>query len=82
MRGCKRGPLRLMGLLPMKTPVAHKTGTLDRYVCDVGIITLPDNVGHVVVSIYIKDSTQDLAINERVLAEVGRTLYDYFLLSA
>ncbi len=81
MRGCKRGPLRLMGLLPPKTPVAHKTGTLTGYTCDIGIITLPHQTGHIALSAYIKNSKKDLTKNERVLAEIGRTVYDGFLLN-
>lgn len=79
MRGCKRGPLRLIGLLPPRTPVAHKTGTAAGYTCDVGIITLPHHAGHIAISTYIKNSTKDLANNERVLAEASRMAYDCFL---
>jgi beta-lactamase class A len=68
-----------MGLLPPKTPVAHKTGTLTEYTCDVGIISLPDDYGNIAISTYIKNSTKDLANNERVLAEVGRLVYDFML---
>ncbi len=82
MRGCKRGPQRLMGLLPARTPVAHKTGTLTGYTCDIGIITLPHNAGNIAISAYIKNSSQDLMNNERVLAEVGRSVYDYFLFNS
>lgn len=79
MRGCKSGPTRLMGLLPPKTPVAHKTGTLTGYTCDVGIITLPDTYGSIAVAAYVKNSSKDLTNNERVLAEVGRLIYDFML---
>jgi beta-lactamase class A len=57
-----------------------QTGTLTGYTSDVGIITLPHQAGHVAVSVYIKNSSKDLANNERVIAEVGRTIYDFFLL--
>lgn len=79
MRGCKRGPARLMGLLPPKTPVAHKTGTLTGYTCDVGIMTLPADYGHIAIAVYIKNSSKDLENNERVIAEVGRSVYDFIL---
>lgn len=79
MRGCKRGPARLMGLLPPKTPVAHKTGTLTGYTCDVGIITLPEDYGNIAIAVYIKNSSKDLINNERVLAEVARSVYDFIL---
>jgi beta-lactamase class A len=81
MRRCQRGGARLMGMLPPRTPVAHKTGTLTGYTSDVGIITLPHDCGSVAISAYIKNSSKDLMNNERVLAEVGRTVYDFFLLS-
>lgn len=70
-----------MGLLPPKTPVAHKTGTATGFTCDVGIITLPFEKGHIALSIYIAHSTNNLENNERVLAEAGRAIYDYFLYS-
>lgn len=80
MRRNKLYPKRLMGLLPHRTPVAHKTGTATGYTNDVGIITLPHDLGHVAISAYIKDSKNDKVPNERVLAEVSRTVYDCFLL--
>jgi beta-lactamase class A len=80
MRRNKLYPNRLMGLLPPKTPVAHKTGTATGYTNDVGIVTLPDQYGHIAITAFIKNSSKDKISNERVLAEVGRTIYDYFLL--
>lgn len=71
-----------MGLLPRRTPVAHKTGTATGYTNDVGIITLPHDGGHIAITAFIKESSKDKTCNERILAEVGRTVYDYFLLNA
>lgn len=79
MRGCKRGQLRLLGMLPNKTIIAHKTGTLPGFAADVGIITLPYDAGNIAISVYIKDSSKELSVLERIIAEVGRTIYDYFL---
>ena len=42
MRRCQTGACRLPGLLPPRTKVAHKTGTLGAVANDVGVITLPD----------------------------------------
>jgi beta-lactamase class A len=81
MRGCKRGQQRLIRMLPPKTPIAHKTGTLPGYTCDIGIITLPHQMGHIAITAFIKKSLQDLTNNERILAEVGRSVYDFFLFS-
>nr|AIA12586.1 ClassA_beta_lactamase [uncultured bacterium] len=74
------GPLRLKGLLPAGTPVAHKTGTMGATTNDVGIITLPDGAGHVALAVFVKGSTLDVPSRERVIAEIARTIYDYYLL--
>lgn len=79
MRRNKLYPNRLMGLLPAKTPVAHKTGTASGFTNDAGIITLPHDLGHVAITAFIKDAPQDKTINERVIAEACRTVYDYFI---
>jgi beta-lactamase class A len=80
MRRCKTGAQRIMGLLPGGTPVSHKTGTLTGYTNDVGIISLPDDHGEILLAIFVEDSQQPVSKDERVIAEVARTLYDYFLL--
>lgn len=79
MRRNKLYPNRLMGLLPHHTPVAHKTGSAHGYTNDVGIITLPHDLGHIAISAFIKESSKEKSYNERTLAEVSRTVYDYFL---
>ena len=45
MTRVKTGPHRLKGRLPPETIVAHKTGTTDVVMVDVGLITLPDGGG-------------------------------------
>lgn len=82
---CKTGENRIKGYLPFHTPVAHKTGSFmgdgSGYVTnDVGIITLPEDHGHIAVAVFIKDSEQDNGFCETVIAHLSRTLYDYFLL--
>ncbi|MBI4501992.1 MAG: class A beta-lactamase [Gemmatimonadetes bacterium] len=83
MRRCRTGTNRLRGFLPPGVDVADKTGTMggDRptNVNDVGVFTLPDNGGHVVVAAYIKAATPLAAESERVIANIGRAVYDYFL---
>lgn len=56
MRRCETGLGRLKGALPPDTEVLHKTGTLGLTASDVGIITLPDNAGHVAISVFVKSS--------------------------
>jgi beta-lactamase class A len=80
MRRCETGQQRIKGLLPPDVVVMHKTGTLNLGVAnDVGIITLPNNAGHVALSVFVKESTQDAAAQERAIAHVARAVYDYFL---
>ena len=83
MTRCLTGGARLSGRLPVQQlPIAHKTGTLGGTVNDVGVIRLPENRGTVAIAVFVKGrSALDVAAGEQAIAEVGRTLYDYFLLS-
>lgn len=79
MHRCETGRQRLKGGLPRGTRVAHKTGTLrPNVVNDVGIVELPGGAGHVIVAVLIKESAQDLRAQERAIAAISRTAYDYF----
>jgi beta-lactamase class A len=79
MKRCRTGETRLKGLLPAGTEVAHKTGTIGGSVNDVGIITLPDGAGHVIIASFIKSSDKEEAARERVIAEIARAIHDFFL---
>ncbi len=79
MERCSTGGARLRALLPSGTVVADKTGTFGGTVNDAGIITLPQRGGHLIVSVFIRSATADTASCERVIAEIARTLFDYFL---
>ena len=79
MRRCKTGDARLKGILPANTEVAHKTGTIGGTTNDVGIITLPDNAGHVAISVFVKASEKEIPARERVIAEIARSAHDFFL---
>jgi beta-lactamase class A len=79
MRRCETGPRRLKGILPAGTEVAHKTGTVGGTTNDVGIITLPDDAGRVVVVAFVKDSSLEIPERERAIAEVARAAHDFFL---
>ncbi len=83
MGRCLTGSARLSGRMPaQQLPLAHKTGTLGGTVNDVGVITLPDDKGTLILSVYTRGtSTFDVDSGERAIAEVSRTLYDYFLFS-
>jgi beta-lactamase class A len=82
MERCETGEARLKGLLPANTVVAHKTGSIGRTTNDVGVITLPDDAGHVVVVAFVKNSELDGPERERAIAEAARAAYDYFLFTS
>lgn len=79
MKRCETGLTRLKGALPPGTEVMHKTGTIGMTTNDVGIITLPLDAGHVVISVFVKSSEKEIPERERAIAEVTRAIYDYFL---
>jgi beta-lactamase class A len=79
MRRCRTGEARLRGLLPQGTEIAHKTGTIGGTTNDVGILTLPDNAGHVAIAVFVKSSEKDITARERAIAEIGRAVHDFFL---
>ncbi|MCW3172356.1 class A beta-lactamase [Shewanella subflava] len=81
MSRTRTGAGRLKALLPKGTPVAHKTGTIGGVANDVGFITLPDDRRFAIV-VYTKSSTTSEAERDRAIAEVTRTLYDFYYLQA
>lgn len=78
MLASRSGPRRIKGLLPRGTPVAHKTGTIAGAINDVGIITLPDDAGHVAIAVFVYTFNRTTWRRERTIAEVSRLVYDYF----
>jgi beta-lactamase class A len=79
MSRTRGGEARLKGLLPKGTPVAHKTGTLGGISNDVGYVTLPDG-RRFAIALFTKSSTTSIHDRDRAIAEVSRTLYDFFVL--
>jgi beta-lactamase class A len=79
MERCITGEKRLKGLLPTGTVVAHKTGTLMSIANDVGLVSLPDG-GKFAIAVFVKGDTKGVDTQERVIAELARTAYDYYVL--
>jgi beta-lactamase class A len=79
LKECQTGFARIPGLLPPDAVVAHKTGTLGGSTNDTGIVFLPFNAGHMAVTVLMRDARAPLAERERVIAEVTRYAYDYFV---
>lgn len=78
MRRSTIGAGRIKGMLRPDVEVAHKTGTIGGTTNDVGIMTLPDDAGHVAVAILVKESELDVERRDRAIAHIARALYDYF----
>jgi beta-lactamase class A len=72
---------RLAGDLPKGTIVAHKTGSSGMEngraaaTNDMGLITLPDG-RQLAIAVFIADSRADDATRDRVIARLGRAIYD------
>lgn len=78
MLECQTGQRRIKGDLPGRTEVAHKTGTIGGTVNDSGIIYLPDNLGHVALTVFTKDMTLKSKDVEEIIAKISKFVYDYF----
>lgn len=81
MRRCLTGAARLSGKLPASVlPIAHKTGTIGGTVNDAGVISLPGGAGDVALVVFTSGKvSSDLSSYDDVIAEVARSVYDYFL---
>ncbi len=95
MEQCRTGRSRIKGLLPAHVKVAHKTGTwaigeqnylrypgskkLYRFASDVGIITLPNNKGHIAIAVYVKSQAASDYTRTRAIALSSRAIYDHFM---
>jgi len=76
------GNARIRARLPQGTTVAEKTGTIGGTVNNVGVITLPNNAGKLIVAVFTKKSSKPVEDRERVIADISRALYDYYLFEA
>jgi beta-lactamase class A len=77
MSRTRTGDGRIKGLLPSGTPVAHKTGTTGGVANDVGYVKLPDGRRFAIV-VFTNSSETSVADRDRAIAEIARTLFDYF----
>ena len=79
MRRNRTGDARIRARLPEGTTVADKTGTIGGSVNDVGVITLPDGAGKIVLAIFIRESPVPFETRERAIADIARAIYDFYL---
>ncbi len=81
MRSTHTGDGRLRAQLPPGTVVADKTGTsgtarnYTNATNDVGLIRLPDGRA-LAVAVFVADSAAPEAVRERVIAEIGKAVWD------
>jgi beta-lactamase class A len=86
MKETSTGVKRLKGLLPEGTVVAHKTGSsgmneagLTAATNDWGVVFLP-NGHYFIISVLVTNSYESEETNERIIAEVCKVAYDFFLM--
>lgn len=87
MKETETGQNRIKGQLPKRTIVAHKTGSsgvnkegLTAAVNDIGIVFLP-NGQHYYISVFVTESTENAETNEKIIADISKVSWDYFVLN-
>lgn len=77
----KPGALRIKGLLPKDTAVAHKTGTggtqngITGATNDIGVVFLP-NKKHLGIAVFVSDSPADEKTREATIAKIAKAAWD------
>jgi beta-lactamase class A len=74
------GPARLKGRLPPGSVVAHKTGTTNVVINDVGIITLPEDSavpGHLVLAVFVMNGAR-VAAMQQTIAQLAGAAFEFF----
>jgi beta-lactamase class A len=80
MARSKTGPRRLKALLPPNTIVAHKTGTTDVVINDVGIIALPADSaigGHLALAVFVINGARRSSM-QQTIARIAGASYEFF----
>jgi beta-lactamase class A len=79
------GPNKIKGLLPPWAEVAHKTGAsgtnkegITAASNDVGVVFVP-NKKHFAIAVFVADSKEDTAGNDKIIAEITKAAWDYFI---
>jgi beta-lactamase class A len=78
MTRCHTGAMRLKGMLPPGTPIAHKTGSLNGTGNDAGIVTLPDG-SMMAIAVFVMKDRKGHVSRDRIMAEATRAAFDYYL---
>lgn len=85
MTETSRGITWMKAGLPEGTELAHRTGISDTNenkmraaMNDVGIIKLP-NGKHFILSVYLKNITEERADTEKMIADIAKTVWNYYI---
>lgn len=78
MAHCATGERRIRAGVPEGVVVANKSGTVGRSANDIGVVTLPEGKGHVVVVVFIKESDATVEDREAVIADIAANAYAFF----
>lgn len=73
------GRRRLRGHLPAGTPVRDKTGSGPNATNDVGLVTLPDGLGHLAMAALVDGSKLSVERQETLIADMARAAYDVYV---
>ncbi|WP_185288648.1 class A beta-lactamase, subclass A2 [Chryseobacterium lactis] len=80
-----RGLTWMKAGLPEGTELAHRTGISSRNddnmraaMNDVGIVTLP-NGKHYILSVYLKNITEEMKDTEKIIADISRAVWEYYV---
>ena len=84
MLECSRGLTWMKAGLPKGTELAHRTGisgtnenNLRAAMNDVGIFKLP-NGNHIILSIYLKNITEEREVTEKIIADITKATWNYY----
>lgn len=85
MKGTKTGQNSIRGELPKNTIIAHKTGYSGKNkdgvtaaLNDVGIVFIP-NGKYFYLSVSVTDSKETDEVNQKIIADVAKVVWDYFV---
>lgn len=72
---------RVHARLPYGASFAHKSGSGAGTAVEAGYLSFPTDGATIAVGVFVKSSRNSMAERERVMADIGRLLYDYFLMT-
>jgi len=81
MQRTSTGVRRIRGRLPQGVAVADKTGSAAGTTNDAGLVTLPGGRGMLALVVNVKASSLAPGEREDIIADVARTVYDYYVIT-